>query len=639
MKNYIDLISKLPKTDIIKMENYINKYGVSIEHYMGTEKWLQNWSHSNQNLYKLLGESFIHTKKIEFAKSSSELSREILDELFSMPFKEKYHIFYQDYILPLYEDNKITNEEKQFFNHLFDMCNILNNKIAIGIKYRREGCDKLLQIQKGSKPMKACQKVIDYFKGEFDFEDTFEEFRLKHSLILNDKILKGELCFSIHPLDYMTMSDNGYGWSSCMSWTGEGCYRVGTIEMMNSNNVICCYLRGGSDYYFSNQERESEERENYTWRGNKRWRNLAYVTKDIIMSGKSYPYSSKELSTMIITELRDLAKKNLGWTYTFGPEEYNDMKYINSLYTMNRAREYRWDKKNNFKHNIIWDTKGMYNDMLNDSGAGYLCFRNKVKNTKIISVSGKAPCLCCGEQICTSNFYDMDDSYDAYNERYYNCGDVICEECASSVLDKCNICKRTMRTESHYISIENPLTGEIQKICKDCFQNNVYICPCCGKKVYIGMEDYDESVKMYGLYNSKLVKSLEKKVHNEFPNLTFYQKGDFRYWNFSNLSYRQGKVEIIDPILLGLYICKECAEKEEIKPLFEDFYFQNYWDSKLVRAKIIDIDSNPAFEEKVTGAAIKDNDFKTNIYNNNYPMGKIVTDLALPAFMDIPKRL
>ena len=61
----------------------------------------------------------------------------------------------------------------------------------------------------------------------------FEDFRIAQSLVTNQANLKGYITLSIHPLDYMTMSDNNCGWDSCMSWQEEGCYRQGTVEMMN----------------------------------------------------------------------------------------------------------------------------------------------------------------------------------------------------------------------------------------------------------------------------------------------------------------------------------------------------------------------------------------------------------------------
>ena len=84
---------------------------------------------------------------------------------------------------------------------------------------------------------------IEYFAA-----DEWEEIRLAHSQIFNTNKMTGTLCLSIHPLDYATASDNDNGWSSCMSWRDDGCYRMGTVEMMNSPMVICAYF--ASCYFF-----------------------------------------------------------------------------------------------------------------------------------------------------------------------------------------------------------------------------------------------------------------------------------------------------------------------------------------------------------------------------------------------------
>ena len=40
------------------------------------------------------------------------------------------------------------------------------------------------------------------------------------------------------------MSDNDYGWDSCMGWMNEGEYRLGTVEMMNSPCIVVAYIDG-----------------------------------------------------------------------------------------------------------------------------------------------------------------------------------------------------------------------------------------------------------------------------------------------------------------------------------------------------------------------------------------------------------
>ena len=473
MKHYIDLIEKLSDLDKKRIENYINVYGVPRENFIGLTEWLQNWSHSNQRLYKLLGNEFIKKIDYSFEKGPEHIKQEMRG-LLQSSFKHSYHCFYWEFLKKL----NLPGETMKGFSKVTDLENFVNDEVKFPIKYKKEGCKTTLQIQPGMKPVRALQKIVNYFKNDYAFVD-FETFRLKHSMILNDKIVRGKLCVSIHPLDYLTMSDNNSNWSSCMSWKEDGCYHVGTIEMMNSNNVLCCYLEGQTPYAFGQGEENS-------W-NNKKWRQLVYFTKDIIMSGKPYPYVNIDLSKELITIVKKLAEDNLHWTYTYGPELYKDMIHINNIYTMNQ--NHNWITYGGAKkHNILWDTKGMYNDMLNDSNTEYWCYRNKVKSNKIFSVSGKAPCLCCGKSILQRGDYD-----DYYNERYSNTGSAICDDCSN--LFWCDDCQERDPRQAHF-TIQD-FNGYPTHICKKCFEKKVKICPDCGRPFYI-KESY-RGPKRFGL--------------------------------------------------------------------------------------------------------------------------------------------
>jgi hypothetical protein len=644
---YIDLIGKLSELDKKRIENYIFNYGVRSDFYIGTDKWLQNWSHSNQLLYKLLGNSFIYSVPIEVPKEKEIMSAEIYENLFSLPFKHIYHTFYTDYVIPAYHQEIFNDSQKVFFNHLLDCSNLINNEIEHGIKFKKEGVERILQIQPGTKPMKAVQKIIDYFKNDFDFGNHFEEFRLVHSRILNDKMVKGELCFSIHPLDYITMSDNDLKWSSCMSWRENGCYHVGTIEMMNSNNVVCCYLKSLSKNFII--DKKKEETPDNTWT-NKKWRCLGYVTKDIIMSGKAYPYKSETLSLKLIEILKNLAKENLDWNYQFGPEPYEDMKHIYSKYAMDRARGYMAHKATNFKKNILWDTKGMYNDMLNDSNGGYQCYRNKVDHTKIISVSGKATCLCCGNSVIENKGYD-DDYYDAYNERFYNVGNVICNNCLGDNSISCDECEGSIRPNEKYYIVK--IANKKDKIfCNNCI-NNIHLCRCCGKPlIYTRFQDsrrnyYFNFTKGYFLFKGKnfdwdKIPTSEKEL-NINSKKTMYDAGTFMYDSYcSDLSYTLKEVASYKndsyPTLLRTDFCEDCTKKLPVftEKRYKEVYTYRYYDKFATKNYFIDMDNAQNFEELKQYLTIeKEEEFLKNLYNNNtLKEGIIIPNVAKIAFLN-----
>ena len=95
-------------------------------------------------------------------------------------------------------------------------------------------------VKNNMRTVRTIQKVLKAM--HFPHMDLFEKWRNAVSDLNINKDIKADLVFSIHPLDYMTMSDNNCDWSSCMSWTSHGSYSAGTIEMMNSNMAIIAYL-------------------------------------------------------------------------------------------------------------------------------------------------------------------------------------------------------------------------------------------------------------------------------------------------------------------------------------------------------------------------------------------------------------
>lgn len=245
---YIDLIEALPAEDKVKIVNYITINATS-DHFIGLDRWLQDWSHSKQNLYHLLGNSFIRqfpvTVEMPKTRVLERIHVALCNNNSSWHFKDTYHRFYYDYIR---DAEWLTQDDRRFFNHLLDTENFYNGTCPLPLKIKRPDAQKMLQIQPGTKILKAVGRVIDYFKDIWEFDlDHFENFKKLYAIIVSEKTLTGKLCVSIHPLDFMTMSDNDSNWTSCMSWKEQGCYHVGTVEMMNSNNVLCCYFLSGKD--------------------------------------------------------------------------------------------------------------------------------------------------------------------------------------------------------------------------------------------------------------------------------------------------------------------------------------------------------------------------------------------------------
>ena len=473
-----NLYSQLTTEDKDKIEQYIYNYGILKDYYLGTEKWLQYWSTEKIKLYKLLDSQFILKIPFSYNKDKKDIERDIDALIYCNNEYGKFITLIKQIVRNLPNADLYNND---FYELVCDMLhidslaeNITHTYISKKVTFKAEGAKRELQLQPKGKPVKMLGKVITYLidnnviKSEEEkkyFADNLEGFRIRHSQILNEKTINGNLCFSVHPLDFMTMSDNNT-WNSCMNWRNGGCYHVGSVEMLNSNNVVCCYLESSRPFYLT-----KEQNNDYTW-NDKKWRQLFYVTKDIIVSGKSYPYPNKEITMAALNALRDLAKKNLNWTYEFGPEQYLDMLHVRSLRAMENNQRFISTKKTT-KHNILFHTKGMYNDMLNDQRTKYYCVRNKVDHNKVITYSGKAPCLCCGESVISESDYYSDE----YNERYENVGEVICYSCNKEHFS-CNVCHETRSNSRMYRVNED---GHVRQYCEYCFNEYIRVCPCCGK--------------------------------------------------------------------------------------------------------------------------------------------------------------
>lgn len=543
MLNLLDYISK---EDNEKIKNYIETY-MTEEGYCGNDTFLRFWAESKKKLFHLLGGQLIVKYPFSYTLDTSTLNarmgklynnhKEFFNSL-STKLNENYH-----------------NSEYNFYDgacwvwdcHLFNSPTFDN--VSVSLKVTNLKNKRTFKIQKGMKRIRAIQKFIQFFELH-ELEEEFEQIRLEHSMILNTKEVKGNLCLSIHPLDFLTMSDNDNSWQSCMSWSNTGCYRLGTLEMMDSNNVICCYLETEDDdnnkYLFERKQEKAnfknEGNPEWYW-NNKQWRQLFYITKDIAVGGKAYPYQKKEFTLFILEKIKELTEKNLKRTYSFGPELYLDMIHIGRNDAAMRITKDRIAKKDTFKHNIIFDTKRMYNDMFNDTKCEYWCIRNKVKKTTMVSISGKIGCACCGNQFSLEEDSEWDSDY---NDRYENTSKPLCPSC----YDKrdCYFCHNE---EGIFKTVDIYNKDGIKfQICTNCF-NRFSKCPCCNKYIY-----RSSSSRTFLIKDSK-----EYQQAKEEGNLN---------------EVIEKNVDFDSLPLPRIYLCEDCLDKYTIKVKRQNgFYWQH----------------------------------------------------------------
>lgn len=391
------------------------------------------------------------------------------------------------------KDNKNSNIYYKLKNRLFEIVDNLFPNVSKDIRINKDvSCDSYLwvssclnfrtlalnrtattfqynnfKIPQGTKVFKALKSFVNFAlknklieQIEYDeINDFIEYLRIQHSQVFNQKKISGNLCISIHPMDYITMSDNGNNWESCMRWgDGGGDYKVGTLEMLNSPSVVVCYLESKKPWDIN---------DDYSW-NNKKWRELFIVDKDFICGVKGYPYPSVYLETMCANWLADLV------------EEYYHNKFDRT--------NFRYDKK------ITFETILMYND-INANGECFLYYsEDAIEADEEIefNYSGYARCLRCGE-IISEDWTDSDTLSSMF----------LCPNCAGLIF--CADCGDLINPEDYGVEHNG------NWYCEECMLDHGFFCGECDE---FHWNDEDENTAIYIAYKDKNSEQVESKILN-----------------------------------------------------------------------------------------------------------------------------
>lgn len=331
----------------------------------------KEWAFAKYNLYKLFGENLILSKTIEYKRSEDELSEEIyqLRENKDSAIAKYFHNYWnrvETLKEQVYHDGwNYTNVLRLFYNYCITDTNLAANRCGATLELPLSN-GKVIKVLPETKIMKVFKELSEAYGIE-----GYEEFRIEHSRIFNGAKMKGKLCLSIHPLDYITMSENDNNWQSCMNWHQNGCYRRGTVEMMNSPTVVVAYMASQNDM----------ERFGHTW-NNKKWRQLIVVERDIISTVKSYPYQHDGVATIAAQWLAELKGE------AFANQPVNTCYYDGELFIEGSGDSLH----------ASFCTEAMYNDFGTD--VHHMTIVSKYYdhyNWKEYNYSGCGQCMYCGD--------------------------------------------------------------------------------------------------------------------------------------------------------------------------------------------------------------------------------------------------
>lgn len=265
-----------------------------------------------------------------------------------------------------------------------------------------------------------------------------EDVRQKLSMLIQSNKVTGTLCMSVHPLDYLSASENNHGWRSCHALDGE--YRSGNLSYMTDKCTIMVYLKSSSgDVALPRFPRD------VPW-NDKKWRVYLHIDLDnkVVYAGRQYPFHSDKglelISEMMrhfwfftpkIQRMECLETFNNNMMTSFNEDDYCERYYpryrfhhyglkastmINGEEVMFSDTKFivagdRWGEsakivpaKNYIQNNPdAWN----FNDVIQSHtySPWYMVFHPNSCNgylpmvsEGILYVGGRVPCICCGER-------------------------------------------------------------------------------------------------------------------------------------------------------------------------------------------------------------------------------------------------
>lgn len=320
-------------------------------------------------------------------------------------------------------------------------------------------------------------KALKYFETD---ELVLRKIQDQLSMIIQEDKISGTLCLSVHPLDYLSVSENTYHWRSCHALDGD--YRSGNLQYMVDKSTIVCYLRGAQGQKLPNFPKE------VPW-NSKKWRMLLFLSdnQQAMFAGRQYPFFSP-IAMDCVQEafLTSMDRRIRNWTpwyndylRTFPREEgsfENDSRLAHKYISMG-------GEIIPIRSLIIEPPATLFfNDLLESSCyIPYYSWNRFGCGEYTFHIGDEAPCPCCNGRKVLSYSEDM------------RC-DLCFDEIDSDTPDYtyCDCCdRRVLSEDAIYVS------GPGFFVCQDCYKEYVGVCNKCGESWYNCDIKYDKESQQY----------------------------------------------------------------------------------------------------------------------------------------------
>ena len=312
-------------------------------------------------------------------------------------------------------------------------------------------------------------KVVKAFKFFESNPDILKEIQNEASRIIQEDIVTGYLCFSVHPLDFLSASENVHNWRSCHALDGD--YRSGNLNYLMDDDTVICYLKAEKEAILPHFPAS------VPW-NSKKWRTWFHFSDDktMLFAGRSYPFTSE----VGLEYVKNIILPEIGigeWTdfhqtmiSTMIDEKTNHQFFFDKCVPVGRILKPLKELVRNGNKTY------MYNDVLQSSCYNPLYAYKKEdyffqpetgqssSRLTVFHIGAECPCPLCGK-----NRID-----------YPNI--IACKNCAekygleeSDYYCTCDVCGITVHEDDAYY-----LEFSDINVCPDCYERETSKCQACG---------------------------------------------------------------------------------------------------------------------------------------------------------------
>ena len=448
----MSLLTQMSKEDFDKVISYSQNIPAP-----QTTELLTNWSQAKRDIVErfLNGKiQYTYPEKVRF-----ELNEQSKNERLN---------HFEDYVINLFD------------NYSHPLAKFLRT-ITIEEFYANSILEDYIISERDNKKIQKGSKIVKSFKYFIEDKQLLADLQNKASEIIQENKVEGYLTFSVHPLDFLSSSENTYNWRSCHALDGE--YRAGNLSYMCDRGTMMVYLSGEEKVKLPHFP------EDVLW-NSKKWRMLLHFDQDldVCFAGRQYPFFSPGALEKVF-EIFSNNMATMERTWGNGPQRekwlgwYND--YIEKFANQESGREVHFEDDRYYvmngcicdKYETVLDAPNSlhFNDITRSScyTKPYYMYKSYYHHTpSMFRVGAAVKCLCCGEAIingddsmmcsdCECEYGNSDsDEYRTcdccgarfyYEDAWWVGDDIICPNCADRETFICDECEdRYYNSEKHY---------------------------------------------------------------------------------------------------------------------------------------------------------------------------------------------